>query len=272
MTFLLLLGQYVSSETDKEKIVIRVRGSDSVAARVEKIAKLFLKENPNYSVVVSGGAKGIGLAALYDKTGEVAMAARKINDEEKKEAAGQGLNLEERLIGYGGIAMVINSANPLNELALEQIQKILTGDFTNWQQVGGSDARIQVVGPSPSLHEGTIYFLEHDLLENHPITKSALNAGSFDSVLKTVAGMPMALGFTRVRDVEAYQDHANLKVLKIKPNADSPAIELSRAAIADGIYPIKRPFFLYYDRNIPPDVKKFVDFVISKGWGPQKID
>ncbi|MBI5249788.1 MAG: PstS family phosphate ABC transporter substrate-binding protein [Desulfomonile tiedjei] len=272
MMVLFLLAGTIESEAEDAKVIIRVRGADSVAGRVEKITKIFLKDHPEYNVIVSGGAKDIGLGALYDKTGEVAMAPRKITEAEKKEAAGRGLQLEERLIGYGGIAIIVNSSNPLSELSVEQIRKILEGGFTSWAQAGGSESPIEVVSPSPNIHAGTIHFVVHDLLENHPIASSAVNVGSFDSVIKNVANNKSAIGFTRVRDVESRHGETGIRVLKVKKDADSPAVQLSRAAIADGVYPLRRPFFLYYDRKASPEIKKYVDYVVSKGWGPQRIE
>ncbi len=127
----------------------------------------------------------------------------------------------------------------MTELAVEQLQKILKGNFTNWAQAGGSDTAIQVVEPSPNIHAGSIYFVEHDLLENHSITTSAANAGSFDSVIRMVADRESAIGFTRVRDIEAHQGETQIRVLKMKQDANSPAVQLSRSAIADGTYPLK---------------------------------
>lgn len=91
ITIALLSIAGIECDAENAKTIIRVRGADSVAGRVEKITKMFLKENPDYNIIVSGGAKGIGLAALHDKTGEVAMAPRKISNTERKEAASQGL-------------------------------------------------------------------------------------------------------------------------------------------------------------------------------------
>lgn len=273
MTLSALLLSGIESEAQDAKYVIRVRGADSVAGRVEKITKIFMKENPEFNVVVSGGSKGIGLGNIIDKTGEVAMAPRKITDAERKEAASTGVQLTERLIGYGGIAVVVNSSNPMSDLSVEQLQKIFKGEFTNWSQVGGPESLIQVVSPSQSIHAGTMHFIEHDFLENSHLTSAAVIVGSFESVLRTVSENKSAIGFTRVREIEAHASNGTgFKALQIKQDAGSAPVTVSRQAIADGTYPIKRPFYLYYDEKAAPEVKKYVDFIVSKGWGSQRIE
>jgi phosphate transport system substrate-binding protein len=253
--------------------VIRVRGADSVAGRVDKLAKIYMKDHSDFFILVSGGSKSMGLDGLMDQTCEVAMAPRKITDAERREAAAKGVDLVERLIGYGAIAMVVNAGNPVSELTVEQVQKVLKGEYTRWNQVGGPDEPIELFAPG-EIHAGTLFFIRNDLLGGAPLASSSQSVGSFENVIRRVGATKGGFGFTRVRDAleSPATDDVEFKVLAIKQNADSPAVKLSRKAIADGAYPIKRPFFLYFDRKASSQVKEFVDFVVNKGWGPQRIE
>jgi ABC-type phosphate transport system substrate-binding protein len=95
----------------------------------------------------------------------------------------------------------------------------------------------------------------------------------FDTLIRKVSQTKGAFGFSRIRD--AFESPASqqvqFKILRLKQAADSPAIFPSRQAIADGSYPLKRPFFLYHDSKAGPEVKAFVDFIVGKGWGPQRL-
>ncbi|MBI4961910.1 MAG: PstS family phosphate ABC transporter substrate-binding protein [Desulfomonile tiedjei] len=273
---LLALGLALSSTLDSwaqdNKTLIRVRGSDSVAGRVDQLAKLYMKDHPEVNVVVLGGAKTIGLPALIDKSGEVAMAARKATDLERREANDHGIELVERLIGYGGLTIIVDQENPINELTIEQVQKILKGEFNRWDQVNGSATPITVFSVG-EIHQGTIHFLENDFLGKAPITKKAEIVSGFETLIRKVAETKGSVGFTRIRD--AFESPASqqvqFKILKLKETPGSPAIFPSRDAIADGSYPLKRPFFLYLDTKAKPEVKAFVDFIVGKGWGAQKL-
>jgi len=254
------------------KTLIRVRGSDSVAGRVDQLSKIYVKDHPDVNVVVLGGAKTIGLPFLIDKSGELAMAARRATDQERREAGDRGIELVEKLIGYGGIAVIVDQENPVSELTVEQLQKILKGDFNRWDQVGGSAEPVTVFSVG-DIHQGTIHFLENDFLGKTPITKKAEVVSSFDTVMRRVAETKGSIGFTRMRDAleSPVSQQVQFKILKLKQTADSPAIFPSRKAIAGGSYPLKRPFFLYYDSKVDSSVKGFVDFIVGKGWGAQKL-
>lgn len=261
------------SYAQDSKALIRVRGSDSVAGRMDRLSKLYMKDHPEVNVVVVGGAKTIGLPNLMDNSGEVAMAARKATDQETREAGNKGIELVERLIGYGGLTIIVDPANPISELTIDQVQKVLKGEYTRWDQLGGPAEPIVVFSVSSDIHQGTIRFLENDFLGKTPITKRAEVVTGFDSLIRKVARTKGAFGYTRIRDAfeSPVSRQVQFKILKLKQNADSPAVFPSRKAIGDGSYPLKRPFFLYYDAKAKSEVKAFVDFIIGKGWGPQKL-
>jgi phosphate transport system substrate-binding protein len=253
-----------------EKVIIRVRGSESVAGRVDKLSKIYMKDHPEVLITVSGGGNTIGINSLRDQSGEVAMAGRKITDPERSECSANGVEVVERLIGYGGIAFVVDPDNPQEEVSVDQLQKILKGDFNNWNQVGGANEPIRVFTIGEH-HAGTVQFMETDFLAQSKIASKAQVVSTFDSVIRQVAATKGAIGFTRLRDAleSPVAQKVRIKILKVKSKPDATAIFPSRAAVADGSYPIKRPFFLYYDAKVNPEVKSFIEFVVGKGWGAQ---
>jgi hypothetical protein len=64
---------------------------------------------------------------------------------------------------------------------------------------------------------------------------------------------------------------APIKILDIKQNAATVAVMPSRAHVGDGSYPLRRPYFLYYESKAGPAVRKYADFIVEKGWGPQNL-
>jgi len=267
------LPAWSHAEANTPRKVVRARGADSLAGRIDALSKLYMKDHPDVNIVVMGGSKGIGLERLLDRSGEIALAPRRMTDREKKEASDAGLNLEERLIGYGGIVIVINPGNPIEALTMDQIRKIFTGVYTKWSQVGGPDEPIEVCAIDGETHAGTRFFMTEEFLNKTPFVGSAHNLSSFPSIMRKVAEAKGAIGFTRVRDALESQiaEQVQVRILKVKKEDNSPAVMPSRTAIGDGTYAIRRPWFLYYDKGSAEEVKSFVEFIVNRGWGPQRI-
>lgn len=246
------------------KTVIRVKGSDDMAGRINAETKEFMLEHPDVAVMVSGGAKGTGVADLTEGNCEVVMAARDVTPEEKQTAREKGLDIAISLVGYGGVAFVTHPENPIEELTMDQVKKLIKGEFTNWKQVGGADEPVTIVSVE-ALNSDTRLFILNDFLGVSKVTAKVERVSYFGSVTKKVADTRGALGFCRLRDLE--NSPVPTKAIKLKKDSDSPAVPPSRATVADGTYPMKRPFYLCYSQKVAGDVKKYVDFIISKGWG-----
>jgi len=92
-------------------------------------------------------------------------------------------------------------------------------------------------------------------------------------VLKAVAEMPNAIGFVRIRDAleSRIAQAGQVKILKISRLPGMEAVAPSRESVADGSYPIRRPYYLYYGAKAGPGVVKFADFIVSKGWGKEDL-
>ena len=79
---------------------------------------------------------------LIENKSDLIITQRRISDEEKEYADEQGVTLLEKPIAVNALAFIVNKSNPVNNLSIEQIQGIYTGDITNWNEVGGEDATI----------------------------------------------------------------------------------------------------------------------------------
>lgn len=268
--FALLAATAAEGQQSQEKTVIRVRGSDSMAGRIEALAKVFMKDNPHVNIIVSGGSL-LAPDILKGDGCEIAMYAYKMTDDEKRNLRDAGVTPVERLVGYGGIVFIAHPSNTVEELTVEQMTKIFTGAFTSWDQVGGRQRPIRILTVKDR-HPASLQFVQTDLLGSS-ITDKAEILSSFQSVALKVAATPDAIAFTRVRDVfeSAIAEMVALKVLKIKSGPESPGVLPTRENIANKSYPVRRPFFIYTKADGGPDTKRFVEFIVSKGWGAQSL-
>jgi ABC-type phosphate transport system substrate-binding protein len=106
----------------------------------------------------------------------------------------------------------------------------------------------------------------HDFLQVPSVRSQVERVTYFRAIVPKIAETRGAIGYCRLRDVEGQQEQT-AKVLKIKKTPESPGILPSRSSIADESYPIRRPFALCFDGNSGNAIKKFVDFIVSRGWG-----
>jgi len=248
-----------------------VKGADSMWGRVRSLALLYMKYHPEVDIVVSANSLvDEGMQALIAGEADVAMASRKITAQESEAAKVKGLQLEEHLIGYGGIVIVTDKQNPVDELSVDQVRKIFTGEIINWKDVNGHDQAITVF-KSGEKHPGTLFFVENDILGGVPITKSAITMPDFPAIIKEVAVTAGSIAYVRMREPFP-RPSARTKSLKIKRDALSPPVRPSRATIANETYPLRRPYYLYTVADAGKEVRSFVDFVASQGWGSQLFD
>ncbi len=247
------------------KVPIKVTGAESMRSRVHHLAHLFMKDNPQVKITVSRRLLADeGMKALIAGEADVAMASRKITAQESAAAKAKGLQLDEYLLGYGGIVIITDPQNPVNELSIDQVRKTFTGEIVNWKDVSGQDLAITVF-KSGEKNPGTLLFVENDILGGVSITKSAITLPDFPGIIKKVAETAGSIAYVRMRDTFP-GPAARTKSLKIRKDEHSLPVSASRATIGNGTYPLKRPYYLYTAANAGKDVRSFVDFLVSQGW------
>src|SRR4030095_2927839 len=149
---------------------ITLKGSDTMVLLGQRWAEVYMKKNPGSRIQVTGGGSGTGIAALINGTTDICEASRPLKDKEKEDAkAKRGAAVVEIPVAVDGLAIYLNSANPIKELSLDQIKGIYTGKITNWKDVGGKDGKI--IAYSRENNSVTYaYFKEHVLANGdfHP--------------------------------------------------------------------------------------------------------
>jgi phosphate transport system substrate-binding protein len=225
-----------------------------------------MKDHPQVDIAVSANSLvDEGMKALIAGETDVAMASRKITAQESEAAKAKGLQLDEHVVGYGGIVIITDQENPVNELSIEQVRKVFTGEIVNWKDINGKDQAITVF-KSGEKHPGTLLFVENEILGGVPITKSATTLPDFPVIMKKVAETAGSIAYVRMRD--PFPGPASrIKLLKIRKDEHSLPVSPSRETIEDGTYPLRRPYYLYTAATAGKDVHSFVNFVVSKGWG-----
>jgi phosphate transport system substrate-binding protein len=231
---------------------ITINGSTSVQPLAEELAKAFKAKNPNATIDIQGGGSGVGIKSAIDGVVDIGMSSRDLKPEEK--------SLKEFKIAVDGIAEILNPTNGVNDLSMEQIKKIYTGEITDWKEVGGKEGKITVV----TREEGSgtrgafielagIEVKEGDNKVDKTIT-SAITQGSTGAVMTTVAGDPNAIGYASYGSAK---DKTDVKLINVD---GKPCTEEN---IYSGEYKISRPFLMLTNADPAGLAKEFLDFVLS---------
>lgn len=225
------------------KGTLTIAGSTSVQPFSEVLAEDFMAENPNVKINVQGGGSSQGIAAVKSGAADIGASSRELKPEEK--------GLHEFVIARDGIAVVVNPANNIKNLSMEQLRGIFSGQITNWKQVGGPDHAITVV--TREAGSGTRDGFEHLVMNKTEITNKALVCNSTGAVKSTVAGDRSAIGYMSMASIDK-----SVKTVSVD------GVPCTADKILSGEYKISRPF-IYLTREDPRGLaKSFIDFVLGE--------
>lgn len=237
-------------------------GSDTMVNLALAWAEQYQKLQPNVSLSVSGGGSGTGIASLINGTTDLANASRKIKDEEFALAESNGTEPIEFVVARDAIAVIVNIDNPINQLSLEQISDIYSGEYTNWSQLGGEDRPI--VRVSRETNSGThVYFLEEVLRLGQKDNKTLFSPDtllllSSQGITSEVRDNPNAIGYDGLGYVTP-----EVKVIAVSKENQGPYVMPSAETVNQGIYPIARDLYIYSAGQPDSAIRDYLEWIMS---------
>lgn len=244
-------GSQGSSKADQDKEsgkltgTVTIAGSTSVQPFSEVLAEKFQEKNPGVQVNVQGGGSSQGVEAAISGAANIGSASRDLNPDEKAQA-----NLVVTPIALDGVAIVVNPANKIGALKMEDVKNIYLGNIKNWKELGGADAPITVVSREDG--SGTRECFTNIVMNKEDIVKNAIIQNSTGAVRTTVSGDKNAIGYISLASV-----NKEVKAL------DVDGIKANEANVKNGTYKLQRPF-IYITKDAPQGLTKtFIDFVLS---------
>lgn len=242
--FILLFPATSWSQTDR----LVITGSSSIAPLVQEIATRFEQKNPSVRVEVQAGGSGRGITDARRSLSQIGMVSRALKTNES--------DLTATTIAIDGVAMIVNSRNPVTQLTNTQIQDIFRGKVTNWQQVGGKQQRITVVNKADGRSTLEV-FSEYFKLPAREIRAHAV-IGDNQQGIKQVAGNPGAIGYVSIG--AAQYEVLQGTPLKVLPLNKIPA---TIENVANGQFPMSRPLNLVTYGKPTPLATRFIEFATS---------
>ncbi len=244
---------------------ITVKGSDTMVILGQRLAEEYMNKNKDVTIQVTGGGSGTGIAALLNKTTNLANSSRPIKDMEAKKAKELGVEITEVKIALDGLAVVVNSENPVNELTMKQILGIYTGHYKNWKEVGGPDQKIMRY--SRESNSGTyVFFKEHVLLDRDYAPDCQTMSGT-SAVAEAVSKDKWGIGFGGVAYFVKTSELKILKIKKLDSTAPVSPIKEDRSVNYEQIwneeYPIARYLYIYVAGKPTSTIKKYMDWILG---------
>jgi phosphate transport system substrate-binding protein len=241
---------------------IQNKGSDTIVNLALAWAEKYQSEHPDVSISVTGGGSGTGISALLNRTVDIANASRQMQAEEVQQAKVSGFDPVEFVIARDAIAVIVNPANPVDRLTMQQISDIYSGKINNWSQVGGQNWPI--VRLSREVNSGThVYFRDTvvrlgDKNNKTLFATDTLLLASSEGIISELRQNPNAIGYDGLGYVPA-----DLKVIAVARDATSAYVLPSIATVNDKSYPVARDLYMYTAGQPTGAVKAYLDWIVT---------
>lgn len=228
---------------------ITIEGSSTILPIIKDAAKQFQRDS-GIEMHVKGGGSETGIQAVIEGKADIGMVSRALTGE-------HGKTLTSHLIGYDGIAVIVNSQNPLQTLNNQQIMEIFTGNMTNWKSLNGLSNDIQVVAKKKGRATRTLFDKYFTLIDyGNNVTFN----GSNTSVIVLVGSNPHAIGYVSIGSILRAQSlGVQIKTLPLQ------GIAASQENVVSGRFPLIRRLNLVTLNNKPAnsEVRRFIQFLQS---------
>ena len=235
-----------SSQAEESKALsgtVATGGSTSVEKVIGAFIEAFMEENPDVNVTYDPTGSGAGITGAGDGTLDIGLSSRNLKDSET--------GLEATVFALDGIAIVTNKENTVTDLSLEQIKKLATGEITNWNEVGGPDMPVVLVGREAG--SGTRDGFE-SIVDVKDACKYDQELTSTGAVIAAVAANPNAFGYASLSAV-----NDQVKAVTVE------GVAASEETVQDGSYKIQRPFVFVTKEGaeLSDAAKAFIEFAAS---------
>ena len=219
-------------------------GSTSMKNVIAALTEGFAEVEPGVTVSYDPTGSGAGITGAADKTLDIGLSSRALKDDEKADVEGTTIALD-------GIAIIVNNASKVEDLTVDQLKQMFTGEITNWSEVGGDDGEIVLIGREAG--SGTRDGFE-SIVDVKDCCKYAQELTATGAVISAVEANPLAIGYA---SLSAVGD--TVKMVTVG------GVECSEETVKDGSYEVQRPFVFVTNKSVTlsEQAQAFFDFATS---------
>lgn len=219
-------------------------GSTSMKNVIAALTEGFAEIEPGVTVSYDPTGSGAGITGATDKTLDIGLSSRALKDDEKADVDGTTIALD-------GIAIIVNNASKVEDLTVDQLKQMFTGEITNWSEVGGDDGEIVLIGREAG--SGTRDGFE-SIVDVKDSCKYAQELTATGAVISAVEANPLAIGYA---SLSAVGD--TVKMVTVG------GVECSEETVKDGSYEVQRPFVFVTNKSVTlsEQAQAFFNFATS---------
>ena len=219
-------------------------GSTSMKNVIAALTEGFAEVEPGVTVSYDPTGSGAGITGATDKTLDIGLSSRALKDDEKADVEGTTIALD-------GIAIIVNNASKVEDLTVDQLKQMFTGEITNWSEVGGDDGEIVLIGREAG--SGTRDGFE-SIVDVKDSCKYAQELTATGAVISAVEANPLAIGYA---SLSAVGDTVKMGTVG--------GVECSEETVKDGSYEVQRPFVFVTNKSVTlsEQAQAFFDFATS---------
>jgi len=250
----LLIGTHCASA---ETMVIK--GSDTLGAKlVPQLAETYKAAHPGLQFSIAAEGSTTGIAAVIDSTCDIGMSSRRAKATEDSAAAAKGVALKPTTVCYDAIIVIVNESNPIKGLSKEQVEKIFTGDVSDWSAIVDiANAKRPKPGPisiyTRNTSSGTYSDFKDMAMSKRDYAASSQKLAGNEQIAAEVAKNPNGIGYVGI----AYAKSPGVKALTIEGRSPSAT------AVKGNNYAYGRQCFYYTNGKPSEKAKAFIDFTLS---------
>ena len=219
-------------------------GSTSMKNVIAALTEGFAEVEPGVTVSYDPTGSGAGITGATDKTLDIGLSSRALKDDEKNDVDGT-------VIALDGIAIIVNKASKVEDLTVDQLKQMFTGEITNWSEVGGDDGEIVLIGREAG--SGTRDGFE-SIVDVKDSCKYAQELTATGAVISAVEANPLAIGYASLSAVGE-----TVKMVTVG------GVACSEETVKDGSYEVQRPFVFVTNKSVTlsEQAQAFFDFATS---------
>jgi phosphate transport system substrate-binding protein len=230
-------------------------GSTTVLPIMESAIDAYKEMHPDITISYEGLGSSVGISNVIEGTYSLGGSSREITPEEKAKG------VQATAISLDGVAVIINSNIVIDNLSLEKIAAIFTGKITNWKEVGGPDAAVELINrdeASGTRETFLVTCIEKALGKDAGFSKKADIVASNGDMTQKVGTTPNSIGYCGFGFIDRARN-AGAKDILVN------GIEPDEANVKNGTYPLSRKLYVVHKGPLKDGSveKDFVDFLLS---------
>ena len=217
-------------------------GSTSMKNVIAALTEGFAEIEPDVTVSYDPTGSGAGITGATDKTLDIGLSSRALKADET--------GVTGTTVALDGIAIIVNKSSKVEDLTVDQLKQMFTGEITNWSEVGG-DGEIVLVGREAG--SGTRDGFE-SIVDVKDSCKYAQELTATGAVISAVEANPLAIGYASLSAVGE-----TVKMVTVG------GVACSEETVKDGSYEVQRPFVFVTNKSVTlsEQAQAFFDFATS---------